>query len=145
MHIHGTSNEHPNRNSPLEPGPVRREEKYLSYPEEFRTYLKIFSPEKYLALKSNSALKKYSPLKNIHPEEKYLCPLLSSSYPEEFRPYRPQIPPPFTQIGPRQAPTDPANPSHLFSHFEFNESSQTREEGIINFLSLKKTRLTHIC
>ena len=39
----------------------------------------------------------------------------------------------------------PANPSHLFSHFEFNESSQTREEGIINFLSLKKTRLTHIC
>ena len=38
-------------------------------------------------------------------EGKYLCLLLSSSYPEEFLPYRPQIPPPFTQIGPRQAPT----------------------------------------
>ena len=87
---------------------------------------------------------------------KYLCRvalLLSSSYPEEFRPYRPQIPPPFTQIGPRLAPTStPTSPPppilllrFLFSHLEFNESWQTREEGIINFLSLKKTRLTHIC
>ena len=59
---------------------------------------------------------------------------LSSSYPEEFRPYRPQIPPPFTQIGPRLAPS-----SHLtsppdfqqspFLAVRFNESSQTRELG----------------
>ena len=74
---------------------------------------------------------------------------LSSSYPEEFRPYRPQIPPPFTQIGPRLAPSShllQISSSHLFSLFDLmNRRKHESLEGIINFPTLKKTRLTHIC
>ena len=64
--------------------------------------------------------------------------------PSDSAAFHPNWPPASAHIYPGSNPA--ASSSDSFSRiWSSNESWQTREEGIINFLSLKKTRLTHIC